>query len=76
VRLDHVDTVRGVIRYELRHSTECEFVAWPEVGDRAVATPHMVRSRADLAALQQSGNVVTLDEVTQAQFDDCFPEPT
>lgn len=62
-------------RYELRQETECEFLAWPEVSERATRNTVAINSRADLVALQEAGNVVMLDEVTQALFDDCFPTP-
>jgi hypothetical protein len=63
----------GVARYELRQESGCEFLAWPEVSDKSSADTVVVNSRTDLVALQQAGHVVTLDEVTQSLFDDCFP---
>jgi hypothetical protein len=62
-----------VARYELRQESGCEFLAWPEVSDKSSAETVVVNGRADLAELQQAGHVVTLDEVTQSLFDDCFP---
>jgi hypothetical protein len=66
----------GVSRYELRQESGCTFVAWPEVSDKTIAASAVITSRADLVALQQAGHVVTLDEVTQSLFDDCFPDST
>jgi hypothetical protein len=63
----------GVARYELRQESGCEFLAWPEVSDKTSAETVVVNSRTDLVALQQAGHVVTLDEITQSLFDDCFP---